>query len=519
MHKRKIHTKIKRYFQKLFIFDNTIKRLNTYDSKAEISKRQNEIRSIKIINADFLKDLKYGSSWNMPYNYIIATRDEDEYLELIKLKIPVSLVTSVDDIQQLSLYDVVITNENIELPQVVPYKIDYPEKDFKELARMIPIINILLENIEVCKVVDKTIEDKLLTLNGFKKYLKVPKPANREDIELECEIINEQLSNALKKFSGDEILKVVCTNILDKDLQGEVQHIVNSSKFPSLFTYSIPIKLDENEVDNYVKMDSANINSDHAYQIQNDSSLKDLKSLISSLKDFVSRLDFHNGIGKYLNMGNMNFPKITTDLSIKESKNLLIKKAKPITFNLDKNNMCSFLTGANSGGKTTLLEHIIQLDYITRMGLPVNGNVSIPLLKIEYLAKNKGSISRGAFETLLNQFAKLESNTLILADEIEAVTEPGVAADIICATAEFCIKNNCYCIFATHLGKDLISRMPNKSRVDGIEAKGLDKKNNLIIDHNPVLGRLAASTPELIIKKLAQSEDDYFQFLAKKVIA
>jgi dsDNA-specific endonuclease/ATPase MutS2 len=106
------------------------------------------------------------------------------------------------------------------------------------------------------------------------------------------------------------------------------------------------------------------------------------------------------------------------------------------------------------------------------------------------------------------------NKTLILADEIEAVTEPGVAGEIISATASYFIKQNCFLIIATHLGHEIQKSLPEKSRIDGIEAKGLDEEFNLIVDHNPVLGRLAHSTPELIVERMANAfNEDYFKFL------
>jgi hypothetical protein len=66
-------------------------------------------------------------------------------------------------------------------------------------------------------------------------------------------------------------------------------------------------------------------------------------------------------------------------------------------------------------------------------------------------------------------------------------------------------------IIATHLGHEIQNILPEKTRIDGIEAKGLDKDFNLIVDHNPVLGKLASSTPELIVERMANSQmKDYF---------
>ena len=77
--------------------------------------------------------------------------------------------------------------------------------------------------------------------------------------------------------------------------------------------------------------------------------------------------------------------------------------------------------------------------------------------EVYYFAKNKGSSDKGAFENLLSQMAKIKpgNNTLILADEIESVTEPGVAGKIISATAEYFLGKNCFLVVATHLGREV----------------------------------------------------------------
>ena len=213
----------------------------------------------------------------------------------------------------------------------------------------------------------------------------------------------------------------------------------------------------------------------------------------------------------------MQFPEYSNLLSIFESKNIFLANPQPINFELNSNYKCSILTGANSGGKTTLIEHLIQLISLSNLGLPVYGNLKLPLFEeIYYFAKNKGSASKGAFETLLTQMSKIQpgNKTLILADEIEAVTEPGVAGNIISATAEYYINQNCFLVIATHLGHEIQKVLPPFTRIDGIEAKGLTDNFELIVDHNPVLGRLAHSTPELIVEKMANSEQkEYFKFL------
>ena len=129
-------------------------------------------------------------------------------------------------------------------------------------------------------------------------------------------------------------------------------------------------------------------------------------------------------------------------------------------------------------------------------------------------------MSKGAFETLLTQMSKIKvgNTTIVLADELEAVTEPGAAGKIISATAEYFAEKGCFIVIATHLGQEIVKNLPRYARIDGIEAKGLDERFNLIVDHNPVLGRLAHSTPELIVERMANTKrGPYFEYLVNHI--
>ena len=92
----------------------------------------------------------------------------------------------------------------------------------------------------------------------------------------------------------------------------------------------------------------------------------------------------------------------------------------------------------------------------------------------------------------------------------------GFRTSLIERAGNYFIKKGCFLIIATHLGLEIKDILPEKTRIDGIEAKGLDENFELIVDHNPVLGRLAHSTPELIIESLAKTQDDeYYQHIYK----
>ena len=64
------------------------------------------------------------------------------------------------------------------------------------------------------------------------------------------------------------------------------------------------------------------------------------------------------------------------------------------------------------------------------------------------------------------------------------------------------------------MGYEIQKNLPQLARIDGIEAKGLDENYELIVSHNPILGRLAHSTPELIIEKMAKlNENEYISWI------
>ncbi|MFQ5800159.1 MAG: endonuclease MutS2, partial [Candidatus Hydrothermarchaeales archaeon] len=53
-------------------------------------------------------------------------------------------------------------------------------------------------------------------------------------------------------------------------------------------------------------------------------------------------------------------------------------------------------------------------------------------------------------------------------------------------------------------GEDIKEQVDEGVRIDGIQATGLDEEFNLVVDRKPVLGKVARSTPELIVERLSR---------------
>ena len=432
--------------------------------------------------------------------------------------------SDLDDLRDYDIVQVIDCENFSRALEALPQSVFLDSIDEVYLERYVQLLSSWKSNIDLLKenVSDQEILGILREFDELMPLL-LDKPRGsltRKNVEARLEEINAEISNEVKKLtvSGESLFAMFSKSTLPLELMNIVKKaIINSGMSENLFNKAIPVSIDEDELEKILRKQSNEEHTGIAEQVKKNSiKLGKLPNRLQDLSDLLLFFDFTSGISKFVE-NNTNYPEMAEELMIKESQNLFLDNPQAISFHLDENNKCSILTGANSGGKTTLLEHIIQLISLFQLGLPVSGETRLPLFSdVYYFAKNKGSLNKGAFETLLTQMSKIKAGkkTLILADEIESVTEPGVAGTIVCASADFFIKQGCFLVIATHLGKEIQKNLPKNSRIDGIEAKGLDEFYELIVDHNPVLGRLANSTPELIIEKMANSyKTDYFNYL------
>jgi DNA mismatch repair protein MutS2 len=171
---------------------------------------------------------------------------------------------------------------------------------------------------------------------------------------------------------------------------------------------------------------------------------------------------------------------------------------------------CAILSGANSGGKTTTIQTLAQIVILAQSGFPVPAKKAyLPAFEeLYFFYKSRGMVSAGAFETTLKQFADIvvsEKAKLALFDEVEAITEPGSAANVIAGLIEILQSDpKTSTVICSHLAREIDEVTSAPIRVDGIEAKGLDENLELIVDRTPKFGILARSTPELIVERLSR---------------
>ena len=592
---RKIHSKVLGVLSKNFVFGESSNIWNCFGVASnlhEIKKRQTffegivrEIGDRKLENMGEVlgKLVKPRASWKPRYDVVVVTEDEGTFVRLNELGCGVVLLTSQNDVADLERYDVVqvVDCEDFRgvlerLPQSVfleSVEDAYLERFLEELSGWRENFAILngaggvgvrgvgvSDNLREC--LDLLIESFALLENKEGKII------SEGEVERVLEEINEEVGERIKEMtiSGAGLMKMLGEGKMPEGILEVVRNAIERSGLSEhVFNLGIPVTIDYKELEAQIKIQSANEFTDVAERIKrNASKLKGIPGILKRLEAEIVVEDFCNGVAKYLQQISdvrnqeaedlaIPFPVVSEDLFLGDCLNMFLKEAQPISFILNNEARCSILTGANSGGKTTLLEHVLQNVSLLRMGLPVVGEFRCPMFdEVYYFAKTKGSTSKGAFETLLTQMSQIggggsgfggsvvrgdlgntnaKGKVLILADEIEAVTEPGVAGKIIGATAEYFVGKGCFVVLATHLGVEIAKALPENARIDGIEASGLDEDFNLIVNHNPVLGRLASSTPELIVERMARSEaargvgirgvgvsgKEYFEFLFSRM--
>lgn len=540
-----VHSKVLKRLSTGFVFKESFNIWDCFgvDSELEeIKRRQGFFGNLKVRDSDFLRELeKPRMSWRPRYDVVVVTEDEGTFVTLNELGCAVQLLVSDNDVAELERYDVVQVVDCEDFKRVLerlPQSVFLSSIDEAYLERFLEELSGWRENFAVLNGANVSREIKKcldLLVDGFALLEnKEGEMISEGDVERVLEEINEEIGEEIKEMtiSGEGLMKMLSEGKMPVGILKIVRGAIEKSGISEhVFNLGVPVTIDYKELEHQIKMQSATEFSDMAEKVRRSSEkLRNIPEILKKLEAEILVEDFCNEVADGIEE-KKSFPSFGEDLFLEDGLSIFLDEPQPISFILNKEAKCSILTGANSGGKTTLLEHVLQNISLFRMGLPVVGEFRCPVFDdVYYFAKSKGSASKGAFETLLTQMSRVGSrrseigNVLILADEIEAVTEPGVAGKIISATAEYFVEKGYFMILATHLGAEIAKSLlvldsvssklstgvpflsGNGIRVDGIEAKGLDEDFNLIVNHNPVLGRLASSTPELIVERMACSE-------------
>ncbi len=379
------------------------------------------------------------------------------------------------------------------------------EQNFKELSTLVLNLDQEVENINA--QVKEKIANKQVNLQG-QELLDLLNSGSLESLQKKI----EQDTKTLIQEKEHELLKLL------KEKKLNATNIFENNSYPLTLDQEtkedllrqIELKRTKDLLEYYATLDQLSFHQ------------------IDGLTHNIHCIDLLVGVNNFIKKFELNYPKeIANQIYLENGRNMYIDNPHPISYGIGtskldlKGEKVSILTGANSGGKTTLLEMILQAQVLASLGLPgPQSNNSIITLpeEIIYLKKFTGTQGSGAFEQTIRALVDiLDSNTtkLMLIDEFEAVTEPGAAAKILLMFLSKIKEKDALTIAVSHLGKELDSILREKKisdiRIDGISATGLDEKGNLITKHQPQFYELGKSTPELIMQRILQDEGFWSQ--------
>lgn len=240
----------------------------------------------------------------------------------------------------------------------------------------------------------------------------------------------------------------------------------------------------------------------------------------------VSDIAFTLSLGRFAAEYDLRRPEFGGDgLAVRNARNLFLSgDIQPITYAIGAHEMSAsesiqpptddrvaVLTGANSGGKTTLLETLCTIAILASMGLPVPADdARVGSFDHIVFHRRHASFNAGVLESTLQSVVPplvKEGRTLMLVDEFEAITEPGRAADLLNGLVGLTVERNALGVYVTHLAEDL-APLPAATRIDGIFAEGLTPDLELRVDYQPRFGTLGRSTPEFIVSRLVANAKD-----------
>ncbi|NYB51645.1 MAG: endonuclease MutS2 [Methanobacteriaceae archaeon] len=490
-----------------------------------------ELRTL-LRNVDFTKSSKpkYDTS------KAILVESKEDYTRLVDSNLnQYAQILSINEVRSLDEFELVVyvyregllelddtsnltmvsgEAEDLEIiPEIV---LSYYQDNHELLENILKIRNIL--------GYESVLGDVLELLNSLKSS-KVDEKSFDDAVNHAKEKADKKLKEAIKKvdLSGEEVL-----DLLNKDMPPKIQEIFDRTLKETMeeikdktgvsfdpFIRKYPLEIDWQELER-VKKNEIGKKQVKSFEerVKVASKLEKLKRDVENEIHEIMEFDYHFTLGCFAYYYDLHPPVLGDGFNFKEGLHLNLALEDPervqrIDYSLESPDNVVLLTGANSGGKTTLLETLAQICIMSQMGLPVCAReAQVKLVDEIYFFSKKRSLDAGAFESFLSTFMPIvvrEEEKLILLDELEAITELEAAVKIISSFINFIQDSKSFAIIVTHMAREILKN--TDVRVDGIEAKGLDEDYNLIVDRTPRMNYFARSTPELILRMVyARSE-------------
>lgn len=371
----------------------------------------------------------------------------------------------------------------------------------------------------------KALEDVMKTLEEYEGKKTQGAEAVLSDAEI---LINENLrkrrvdGERARMIVEEQIGEVVSTLKMNSDEENEVRRA-------ALEGLSIPFEFERTGRRRVVEKWEGRQKEERAARLaKTESFLRQYWALVDDVVERAVSLDQMLAIASVMDKYTLAIPTIGNEgIAFVGGRNLFLMKeqleggskaVQPVSYALGRTTSAKvagarprsvvMLTGANSGGKTTLLTSLASIHILTLLGLPVpceKGEVTpVPIYLFRRRVTRKIGSLEQALSSLIPVFAD-RHRKLVLMDEFEALTEPGAAGRILAGIMNVAATGSSLLLLVTHLARETLPHVKLPIRVDGIEAEGLDRDGELIVDRQPKFNHIGSSTPKLIIMKLSKT--------------
>ena len=516
---------------------------------------KNHVSQLPIIKLrGLMKNLKEVEEAKPEYDpskaILVESEEDNSYLTDLGLNQYYQIITSnyspllKDEIMNYDLVFYVYSQRILDFernPNILMINIE--DNDYEIVPEK--IINFFIQNKELFSKVHEIqkIRNQERVLGDIIPIINELNIIDKREVDIEKLVysLKDDMDNELEKsikqvdLEGDEILNLLNNNFPPK-ISKIFDEIINKRKEiirektglsfdPFLRTY--PIQIDDSEIQR-VTLEQSSKKENDIFDIKKSAAieLNSIKSkAIKEVEDAI-KFDYEFSLGSFAYEYGLCRPEFSDEIKLKGALHLELNLKKDeeyiqkVDYQLTKDENIALLTGANSGGKTTLLETLTQISIMAQMGLPVSADYAeIKLFDEIYHFSKKRSLDAGAFESFLNVFIPIvttNSKKLVLLDELEGITELDAAVKIISTFIDMIKESDSYGVIVTHMARELMNY--TNIRVDGIEAKGLDENYNLIVDRTPKMNFLAKSTPELILKRIYEKSDDDLKVVYARIL-
>ncbi len=454
----------------------------------------------------------------------IITRDELENPEDFEFIVYVYNEGLMDFESQ----NIAMVNNSAEKYEVIPdVVLSYYKKNYDIIENTLKIKEILGRDSLLGNVIsiidslesddmDETVIEDAVESSKNKADLKLKEAIEKVDLKGEevLDLLNEGMPKKIQKIF-DEVIT---------EARNEVREKTGVAFDPFIQKY--PVEIDNTELERIKKQEMAKkyVNA-FEENVKAARTLSNMKTVVEEEIREILLFDYEFTLGCFAHYYDLNPPELGNGFSFQQGIHLNLAlenspEVQRIDYTLESPDNVVLLTGANSGGKTTLLETIAQICIMSQLGLPVCATKArVKLVDEIYFFSKKRSLDAGAFESFLMTFMPIvtrETDKLILLDELEAITELEAAVKIISSFMDFIGDSDSLAVIVTHMAREILKY--TDVRVDGIEAKGLDENYNLIVDRTPRMNYFARSTPELILRRMYEKSDNKLKDVYRQIL-